>query len=179
MNAKSLIKPPHVENYILLIRGEKVIIDADLASFYGVTTKRLNEQVKRNKSRFPSDFLFQLSQEEKSEVVATCDHLNSLKFSKSLPYAFTEYGAIMASSILKSPRAIQVGIFIARAFVRMRKAIEEHRELSEKISQLEQKMIEHDDQLIQIVQIIKQLLNPNLPERKYRIGFQSENDSDD
>jgi hypothetical protein len=84
MNPQTIIQPARIENSILLIRGEKVLIDADLASFYGVTTKRLNEQFKRNKKRFPEDFLFQLCQEEKNEVVANCDHLNRLKYSKSL-----------------------------------------------------------------------------------------------
>ena len=88
-----------------MIRGEKVIIDADLAEFYGVPTKRLNEQVKRNKDRFPEDFMFQLNADEKSEVVAKCDHLAKLKFSKVLPHVFTEHGAIMAASVLNSPQA--------------------------------------------------------------------------
>lgn len=87
-----------IERRILLIRGEKVIIDADLATFYGVTTKRLNEQVKRNRDRFPEDFMFQLTGPEKSELVANCDHLSRLKFAKSMPYAFTEHGAIMAAA---------------------------------------------------------------------------------
>ena len=84
-----------IENRILLIRGHKVMVDADLASVYGVTTKRLNEQVKRNRDRFPDDFMFQLTEVEKAEVVANCDHLKKLKFSKAFPYAFTEHGAIM------------------------------------------------------------------------------------
>jgi ORF6N domain len=91
-----------IENRILLIRGEKVIVDADLAQFYGVPTKRLNEQVKRNAGRFPKDFMFQLTKDEKSEVVANCDYLENLKYSRSLPFAFTEHGAIMAASVLNS-----------------------------------------------------------------------------
>ncbi|MFC1889448.1 ORF6N domain-containing protein [Thermodesulfobacteriota bacterium] len=97
--SRAIIKVGTIQQRIFLIRGEKVIIDADLAEFYGVPTKRLNEQVKRNKDRFPEDFMFQLSSEEKVEVVANCDHLSKLKFSKSLPYAFTEHGAIMAASV--------------------------------------------------------------------------------
>ena len=100
-----------------MIRGEKVIIDADLAEFYGIPTRRLNEQVKRNKERFPDDFMFQLNADEKSEVIAKCDHLEKLKFSKALPFAFTEHGAIMAASVLNSPQAAEVSIFIVRAFV--------------------------------------------------------------
>jgi hypothetical protein len=93
---KEVVRAVEVERRILLIRGVKVIIDADLAGFYGVSTKRLNEQVKRNGERFPDDFMFRLTGEEKSEVVANCDHLSKLRFSKALPCAFTEYGAIMA-----------------------------------------------------------------------------------
>ena len=96
----SIIAAGKIEERILMIRGGKVIIDADLAEFYCVPTKRLNEQIKRNKVRFPEDFMFQLNAEEKSEVVANCDHLKNLKFSKALPYAFTEHGVIMAASVV-------------------------------------------------------------------------------
>jgi len=102
----------HIEQVILLIRGQKVILAADLAGLYGVTTKRLNEQVKRNRERFPEDFLFQLTTEEKNELVANCDHLSNLKFSPKLPYAFTEHGAIMAASVLNSEQAIETSIFV-------------------------------------------------------------------
>ena len=134
---KSVIPAGKIEQRILMIRGEKVIVDADLAEFYGVPTKRLNEQVKRNKDRFPEDFMFQLNADEKSEVVAKCDHLEKLKFSKVLPYAFTEHGAIMAASVLNSPQAAEISIFIVRAFVKLRQTILEHKELSQKISQIE------------------------------------------
>jgi len=95
---------------ILFIRGEKVMLDVDLAVLYGVTTKRLNEQVKRNRDRFPEDFMFQLAEKEKAEVVANCDHLKMLKFSPHLPYAFTEHGAIMLATVLSSPVAVQASI---------------------------------------------------------------------
>jgi hypothetical protein len=97
---KALVKVPaeRIENAILFIRGEKVILDSDLARLYGVTTKRLNEQVKRNRERFPEDFMFKLTSGEKAEVVANCDHLKKLKFSPVLPFAFTEHGAIMRGS---------------------------------------------------------------------------------
>jgi hypothetical protein len=127
---KVIIAAGKIEQRILLIRGEKVIVDADLAEFYGVPTKRLNEQVKRNKDRFPADFMFQLSSEGKSEVVAKCDHLSKLKYAKALPYAFTEHGAIMAASVLSSPHAIEVSVFIVRAFVKLRRTIAEHKELA-------------------------------------------------
>lgn len=168
---KAVIAVGKIEQRILLIRGEKVIIDTDLADFYGVATKRLNEQVKRNKDRFPEDFMFQLTAEEKSEVVANCDHLSKLKFSKSLPYVFTEHGAIMAASVLNTPRAIEVSVFIVRAFVKLRRMISEHKELARKIGQLEKRLADHDQQILALVQAIKQLMSPKLPPKKRRIGF--------
>ena len=170
---KSIVPVGKIEQRILLIRGEKVIIDADLAEFYGVPTKRLNEQVKRNKDRFPGDFTFQISAEEKSEVVANCDHLSQLKFSKALPHAFTEHGAIMVASVLNSTRAIEVSVFIVRAFVKLRRTIAEHKELSRKIAQFERRLADHDDQILSLVQAIKQFLNPELPPKKRRIGFKA------
>ena len=164
-----------IQQRILLIRGEKVIIDADLAEFYGVSTKRLNEQVKRNQDRFPEDFMFQLSDEEKSQVVSNCDHLSKLKFSKSLPFAFTEHGALMAASVLNSQRAVEVGVYIVRAFVRLRRFIAEHKELSRKVSQLERRLADHDEQILTIIQAIKELINPDPPPKKRCIGFQTEN----
>lgn len=168
---KSIIPVGKIEQRILMIRGEKVIIDADLAEFYGVTTKRLNEQVKRNKNRFPQDFMFQLNGDEKSEVVAKCDHLEKLKFSKTQPYAFTEHGAIMAASVLNSPQATEVSIFIVRAFVKMREAISEQKELIRKISQIERHLSSHDEQISAIIKAIKQLMQPEPVPKKRRIGF--------
>ena len=109
-----------IEPLILVLRGKRVILDADLARLYGVTTKRLNEQVHRNESRFPQDFVFRLTEEEKTEVVANCDHRRKLKYSRWLPNAFTEHGAIMAANVLSSTRAIEVSVLVVRAFVRMR-----------------------------------------------------------
>ncbi len=160
-----------IENRILLIRGVKVIIDADLASFFGVPTKRLNEQVKRNKNRFPKDFIFQLSPDEKVEVVAKCDHLQKLKYSKTLPYAFTEHGSIMAASVLNTPRAVEVSVFIVRAFVNLRKLVASQKTLRQKISQIEDRLSDHDEQIVELVDLIKQLINPEPPPIKRRIGF--------
>ncbi len=168
---KAIVPVGRIEQRILLIRGEKIIVDADLAQFYGVPTKRLNEQVKRNKNRFPDDFMFQLSAEEKSEVVANCDHLAKLKYSKSLPYAFTEHGAIMAASVLNSPTAVEVSVYIVRAFIRLRRVIAEHKELSRRIVQIEHHLADHDEQIIELIQAIKQLLKPEPPPKKRRIGF--------
>ena len=168
---KSIVPVGKIENRILLIRGEKVIVDADLAEFYGVSTKRLNEQVKRNKNRFPADFMFQLTQDEKSGVVANCDHLEKLKFSRSLPYAFTEHGSIMAASVLNTFRAVEVSVFIVRAFVKLRQLISGQKELQRKISKIERKLTDHDEQIIELVNLIKQLLKPEPPPKKRRIGF--------
>ena len=168
---KALIPVGKIEQRIFLIRGEKVIIDADLAEFYGVPTKRLNEQVKRNKTRFPDDFIFQLTSDEKAELVANCDHLSKLKFSRTMPYAFTEHGTIMAASVLSSTRAIEVSVFIVRVFVKLRRAISEHKQLSRRIAQLESRMVDHDEQIISIVKAIKQLMSPKQPPQKRRIGF--------
>ena len=99
---------PRIESCIQVIRGLRVMLDVDLAALYGVQTKRLNEQVKRNRDRFPSDFLFQLTADEKTEVVANCDHLQNLKFSKALPFAFTEHGAIQAANVLASSQAVEM-----------------------------------------------------------------------
>ena len=161
-----------IERRILLIRGEKVIIDADLATFYGVTTKRLNEQVKRNRDRFPEDFMFQLTGSEKSELVANCDHLSRLKFAKAMPYAFTEHGAIMAASVLNSKRAVEVSLFVVRAFVKLRRVLSEHHILARRLDELERKLADHDTQILAVVQAIQALLGPAPVPKRRRIGFQ-------
>jgi hypothetical protein len=168
---KSVVPVGKIENRILLVRGEKVIIDTDLAEFYGVPTKRLNEQVKRNKDRFPDDFMFKLTQSEKAEVVANCDHLQNLKYSKTLPYVFTEHGAIMAAGVLNTPRAIEVSVFIVRAFIKLRQMIAGQKDLQRKISQVEKRLTEHDDQIIELIKLVKRLLKPEPPPPKRRIGY--------
>ena len=110
MIASNTLLVPRIESRIQVIRGLRVMLDVDLAALYGVQTKRLNEQVKRNRDRFPSDFLFQLTADEKTEVVANCDHLQNLKFSKALPFAFTEHGAIQAANVLASSQAVEMGM---------------------------------------------------------------------
>ena len=168
---RSIIRVGKIEERILLIRGEKVIIDADLAQFYGTSTKRLNEQMKRNRDRFPEDFVFPLSTEEKSGVVAKCDHLANLKYSKVLPYAFAEHGALMAAGGLNTARAVEVSLFVVRAFVKLRRAIAEHKELAQKLSQLERKLVRHDQQILTLMQAIRRLMDPEpIPDRR-RIGF--------
>ncbi len=173
-SSKAVVTIGKIEQRILLIRGEKVIIDADLAEFFGVPTKRLNEQVKRNKDRFPEDFVFQLTAEEKAEVVAICDHLTKLKFSPALPHVFTEHGAIMAATVLNSSRAIEVSVFIVRAFVKLRQTIAGHKELAQKIAKAEHKLADHDEQILALFQLIKQMIDSELPPERRRIGFKPE-----
>jgi len=107
-------------------------------------------------------------------VIANCDHLSKLKFSRVLPYAFTEHGAIMAATVLNSPRAIEVSVFIVRAFVKLRRTIAEHKEFARKIAQLERRLADHDDQILSLVQAIRQFLNPELPPRRRRISFKTD-----
>ena len=160
-----------IQQRILLVRGEKVIVDAYLAEFYGVETRRLNEQVKRNFGRFPEDFMFQLTAEEKSEVIANCDHLAKLKFSKAMPHAFTEHGAIMAASVLNSPRAIEVSVFVVRAFVTLRRVIGEHKELARKVAEIERRLADHDQEILVLFRAIKDLIKPEPPPERRQIGF--------
>ena len=152
-----LIPDELIMNKILNIRGVKVMIDRDLAELYGVTTKRLNEQVKRNVKRFPVDFMFQLTEQEKQEVVANCDHLKRLKFSPGLPNVFTEHGAVMLASILNSERAVLVYIQIIRIFIRLRQLLETRTEIIQKLEQLEKNDIEQDQKISRIFEYFRQL----------------------
>jgi len=170
-NEASIIPAERIENRILFLRGQKVILDSDLAELYGVTTRRLNEQVRRNTDRFPDDFIFQLTSEEKSEVVAKCDHLCNLRFSPRLPNAFTEHGAIMAAGVLNSARAVQVSIFVVRAFVKLRQLLATHRDLARKLEQLEKK---YDTQFKIVFDAIRQLMAPPADTPKKRIGYMTE-----
>ena len=137
MKTSELLSEERIEKLILILREQKVIIDADLASLFGVTTKRLKEQVRRNSERFPVDFMFELSLEEKSEVVANCDHLDKLKFSSALPHAFTEHGALMAANVLNSERAVQVSIQVIRTFVHLRQLHRSNEKMSARLDKLE------------------------------------------
>jgi hypothetical protein len=165
-----LVPVDRIEQAILLIRGEKVILDAELAVLYGVETKVLVQAVKRHLDRFPQDFMFQLTKEE-------FDHLRSQIVTSSRwggrrypPYAFTEQGVAMLSSVLNSPRAIQVNIEIMRAFIRLRRMLATHEELARKLEELEQK---YDEQFQVVFEAIRQLMAPPEPERR-RIGFHSD-----
>jgi hypothetical protein len=160
-----------VMSRILLIRGRKVLIDRDLAELYGVSTKRLNEQVKRNIKRFPTDFMFQLTAQEKEEVVAKCDRMGSLKYSTQLPYVFTEHGAVMLASVLNSERAIEVNIQIVRIFTQMREMFLTHKDILLKLEQLERQVYGHDENIQLIFVHLKQLLTPSEQTNRRRIGF--------
>lgn len=161
----------NIASRILVVRGHRVMIDADLAALYGVSTKRLNEQVKRNRARFPEDFVFRLTAAEMAEVVANCDHLARLRFSATAPLAFTEHGALMASAVLNTPRAVEVSLFVVRAFVRMREAIAGHKELARRLDELESKVGTHDRAIGQILAAIRQLTTPPEAPKRRRIGF--------
>jgi hypothetical protein len=172
--SQALIKIGKIQQQILLIRGEKVIIDSDLAAAYSVSTKALNQAIRRNADRFPSDFMFRLTKKEKQEVVTSCDHLQNLKYSPVNPCAFTEHGAIMVASVLNSSKAIEVSVFVVRAFVRLREMIAGHKELARKIAELERKLGDHDEQIMVLVEAIKQLMDPKLPPKTRRIGFNTD-----
>jgi hypothetical protein len=171
-----LIPVEHLDRAILMIRGQRVVLDADLAALFGVSTRALNQAIKRNLDRFPADFLFKLTDEEKTEVVTNCDHLSSLRFSRQLPYAFTEHGAVMAATVLNSKRAAEVSVFVVRAFVRMRQLLAGHRELALKLAELERHVAAHDTSIRSLVSAIRQLLQPQAPKRR-RIGFVTEDDA--
>jgi hypothetical protein len=159
-----------IEKRILLVRGHKVMLDADLAALYGVSTRVLNQAVKRNRERFPEDFMFRLTAAEKAEVITTCDHLRPLRFSPSLPHAFTEHGAIMLASLLNTRIAVQASVQVVRAFVRLREILATHKDLARKLEELEQK---YDAQFKVVFDAIRQLMAP--PENvRQSIGFRAE-----
>lgn len=146
-----------IMNKILLIRGKNVMIDSDLASLYGVPTKRLNEQVKRNIKRFPAHFMFQLTQEEKDKVVANCDHLKKLKYSPFLPYVFTEHGTVMLANVLNSDRSIQASIRIVEIYIKMREMLLTHKDILIRLEKIEHTLVGHDDKIMLIFEYLKQL----------------------
>ncbi|KKQ60240.1 MAG: hypothetical protein US82_C0043G0007 [Parcubacteria group bacterium GW2011_GWC1_38_22] len=169
-NENSLLVPQEIiENRILFIRGKKVMIDSDLAMLYGVSTKVFNQSVKRNIKRFPNDFMFQLTVAEKEEVVTNCDHLKQLKFSSQLPYAFTEQGVAMLSSVLKSEKAIQVNIQIIRTFTKIKEMIISNKELRRKIEEMEGK---YDAKFATIFKVITRLITDPERANEKKIGFE-------
>ena len=172
---KAIIPTERIERRILLIRGQRVVLDSDLANLYGVSTKRLNEQVKRNKKRFPGDFMFQITKSEKSEVVAKCDHLRRLKFSSVRPHAFTEHGTIMAATVLNTQRAIEVSVYVVRVFVKLREMLANHRTMASKLSELERRIGNHDHQIQSLLDAIRQLMEPPpAASKRKKIGYLTE-----
>jgi hypothetical protein len=166
-----------LESFILTIRGHKVMIDADLAGLYGVETRTLNQAVKRNADRFPKDFMFRLDAGEKSEVITNCDHLRHLKFSKHLPFAFTEHGAIMAATVLNSPQAVSMSVFVVRAFILMREHIAANAAILKRLAEIDRTLLQHDTALLDLYEKLLPLLQPPQEPPKRRIGFQSKGKS--
>ena len=157
---------------ILVVRGQRVILDRELAAIYGSTTKRLNEQVKRNRDRFPEDFMFQLTAEEADRSrsqIATLKNGRGQNI-KYRPYVFTEHGAIQAANVLNSPRAIAMGVYVVRAFVQLRELLASKTALARKLNELEDKLKNHDEAITAILSAIRELMNPPPPKRR-PIGF--------
>jgi len=178
MEMQKMLPDEVILGKIYLIRGSKVMLDRDLALLYGVDTKRLKEAVKRNLSRFPEDFMFELSKEELEDWRNQFGTSNSEKMGLRVsPFAFTEYGLLMLASVLNSERAIQINIQIVRIFSRMRSMIESHKEILRKLEQLEKKDLELDEKVILIFEYLKELEQSKLEETDFkqrkRIGFKT------
>jgi phage regulator Rha-like protein len=161
-----------VESQILILRHQRVILDSDLAELYGVTVKQLNQQIKRNWERFPTDFMFQLTAKEnqilRSQIVTSSKKHGGRRYP---PYAFTEHGAIMAATVLNSKQAIEMSVFVVRAFVRMREMLAKNRQLAAKINELDRRLETHDTAIQDIIEAIKELMVPEGPSKR-KIGFQ-------
>lgn len=172
MNTTAIVLAKRVSAKILILRNQKVILDADLAELYGVPVKRLNEQIKRNKVRFPQDFMFTLTKAEhaclRSQIATSNAGRGGRRY---LPNAFTEHGAIMAASVLNSKRAIEMSIFVVRAFVQMRQTIAVNQQVVSKLAELEARLESHDAEIQDLVEAIQELIAP-LPANNRRIGFE-------
>jgi hypothetical protein len=165
-----IIPVERIARAILVLRGEKVMMDSDLAALYGVATGHLNRAVKRNGSRFPADFIFELTAEEVANLKCQIGISSWGGRRRARPHAFTEHGIAMLSGVLNSERAIKVNIAIMRAFVRLRQMIDTNRELAQRFSELEQRVGKHDEEIAAILEAIRQLMTP--PEKPPReIGF--------
>ena len=172
MKKSPVLVQERIEQQIFMIRGKKVMLDRDLAELYKVPTKRLNEQVKRNHRRFPNDFMFVLTRRELNELVANCDRFDTIKHSSVLPYAFTEQGVAMLSSVLNSDKAIEVNIQIMRTFSKLRELMLVHKDLRLKIEEMEKK---YDQQFKLVFDAIRKLLAPPPSKPKLPIGFHAFN----
>jgi aromatic ring-opening dioxygenase LigB subunit len=172
MGDKSLVPLEQVERAILILRGHRVILDSDLADLYGVPVKRLSEQVKRNSGRFPADFAFVLTSTEYESLRSQIATLKTGRgeHRKYLPRVFTEHGALMAASVLNSPKAVEMSILVVRAFVRLRQFLATHRQLAAKLDELERKIAAHDTHIVALFDAVRSLMAaPEQPKR--RIGF--------
>jgi len=162
-----------IENRILLVRGHKVLLDADLAALYGVETRVLNQAVKRNAERFPPDFMFRLSGNElaawRSQVVMS--NPGAKMSLRRAPFAFTEHGALMAATVLNSPRAVQASLYVVRAFVRLRQFLAAHKDLARRLDAHEKKLASHDQAIAGLMHTIRQLMAPPEPPKRRPIGF--------
>lgn len=176
-NQKPIVRVETIEPSILSIRGQRVILDADLAKLYGTTTAALNQAVRRNIRRFPPDFAFKLTKLEKLEVITNCDHLEKLKYSNTIPTAFTEHGAIMAASVVNSQVAIDMSVFVVRAFVRLKSALAQHDEITAKLNDIEERLGEHDEEIVALINAIRRLTQPETPPTR-RIGFRASRDDE-
>lgn len=170
-----LVSVEHVTQAILVLRGQRVILDSDLAAIYGVTTGRLNEAVKRNVERFPEDFIFRLSVAEHAALISQIATSNPGRGGRrKLPWAFTEHGAIQAANVLNSPRAVAMGVYVVRAFVKLRELLVTNRELARRLDELETRLdkrfTDHDKAIAAILTAIRELMRPPEPQRR-GIGF--------
>ncbi len=166
------MKPaPPLDTLILTFRQQKIILDSDLAGLYGVPTKALNQAIKRNADRFPEDFMFQLTEQEKAEVVTNCDHLPRLKFSRTRPYAFTEHDALMAANVLNSPDAVKMSVHIVRVFIKQREILLAQTDVLNRLAQMDATLLKHDDALRVIWRELQPLLSPPPVPPKRQIGF--------
>jgi len=174
--SKAAVPVDGITRAILVLRGHRVLLDSELAALYGVTTKRLNEQVKRNAARFPDDFMFRLTRTEvealnRSQIATGSQKHRDPRFQ---PFAFTEHGAIQAANVLNSPRAVEMGIYVVRAFVQLREMLASNQELARRLDQLEarieKKLAIHDDAIAAMLSAIRELMHPPAPKRR-GIGF--------
>ena len=171
---KSITKIPDeiIINKIIVLRDVKVMIDKALAELYGITTKQLNQQVKRNIKRFPEDFMFQINQEEKDDIISSFKHLNSLKFSTSLPYVFTEHGAVMLASIINSDKAIAVNIQVVRVFIQIRQALADNTDMRLEIEKIRKKTDNNTKNIEMVFQYLDELLDKREnPKPRTKIGY--------
>ena len=171
----ALVPVEHISRSILVLRGQRIILDSDLAAIYGVTTGRLNEAVKRNAERFPEDFMFRLSAAEHTVLLSQFAITTPVRGGRrQLPWAFTEHGAIQAANVLNSPRAVAMGVYVVRAFVKLRELLASNKELARRLDELEarieKKLAIHDEAIAAILSAIRQLMNPPAPKRR-PIGF--------